>query len=384
MNSARLAAGQLRRRGRPPAPEVRAARRGPSAQSALILTVAVVICAGLAGGQAQAASAGPSPAPCVTSSAVKVSITPNVIGQAQLPATFQTQDQSVPTGSSNPDTYTLDCKNLDQVGTVTVGRQKFVTFTGPGDLSCGQHVYDDQYFAPVIGAPVVRAAVPDQEFFGTFTVSCITANPGTITAAQQPVPITVTGSVFFQDFNSFTVDIDGTPVSSSPTFNGDTMTTVITAQGLACGTHTVTVNEKMGGSGPIIATAPLTVIRCTQPKLTVNPTVVVDGMYTHVTGTGFVPTQPVALTWQTPAGVTLTNCSPTADSAPPLSTDANGAIDTFCFAPPHVIIGAAQIVATQNATQDGIAVTETAAAPVIVEGGSMQPSSGGDELIFRR
>jgi len=374
MTSPRFAAGQLRRRGTARIGEVRAARRGPSAQSALIVTVAVVICAGLAGGQAQAASAGPSLPKCIGALRPNIQISPNVIGQAQLPATFTTTDQFFAASGANYDVFTLDCKPLT-VGSVTEGETNYVTFTGPAGMACGPHYFDDKYFA---GGPT-----PDQEFFGGFTVSCITANPGTITAAQQPAAITVTGSVFFQDFNSFTVDIDGTPVSSSPTFNGDTMTTVITAQGLACGTHTITVNEKMGGSGPLIATAPLTVIRCTQPTLTANPTVVVDGMYTHVTGTGFVPNQPVALTWQTPAGATLTDCSPTADSAPPLSSDAKGAVDTFCFAPPHVVIGAAQIVATQNATQDGIAVTDKAAAPVVVEGGSMQPSSGSDELIFR-
>lgn len=356
---------------------MRAAHRGPSPRSVLIVAVAVVICAGLAGGgQAQAASAGPSVPSCIGVARPNIQISPNVIGQAQLPATFTTNDQFFAASGANHDVFTLDCQPLT-VGSVTAGETNYVTFTGPAGLACGPHYFDDKYFA--------GGTTPDQEFFGGFTVSCITANPSTITAAQQPVPITLTGSVFFQDFNTFTVEVDGTPVvNSNPTFNGDTITTVITATGLACGAHTITVTEKMGGSGPITATATLKVIQCGQPKLTANPAVFVDGTYTHVTGTGFVPGQPVTLAWQTPAGAALTTCSPTADSAPALVADAKGNIDTFCFAPPHEILGAAQIVATQNATQDGIAVTDKAAAPVVIEGGSMQPSSGDDQLIFRR
>lgn len=348
--------------------------RRPPVKAALIVTVMVVICAGLAGNRAQAASAGPSLPACVGVPKPTIQVTPAVIGQAQLPAAFTTDDRYFAGRGSYYDAYTLDCAPL-KVTPVTIGDLTDVSFAGPAGLSCGQHVFDDKYYA--------GGTTPDQEFFGTFTVSCITANPSTIIGMQQPVQITVTGSVFFQDFNSFTVDIDGTQLNSSPTFNGDSMTTTITAQGLACGAHTITVSEKMGGGPPITATAPLTVIRCTQPKLTANPAIVIEGMYTHVTGTGFAPGQPVVLTWQTPAGATLTDCSPTADSAPAPVADANGGIDTFCFAPPHEIIGAAQIVGTQTVTQGGAAAKQQAAAPVVVEGGSMQPSEG-NELIFRR
>lgn len=340
----------------------------------LVVTLAVVICAGLAGGQAQAVSPAASLPGCVGFTTPSVQIAPSVIGQGQLPATFTTTDRYFAGRGGYYDAFTLDCAKLN-VTPVTEGETDYVTFTGPAGLSCGQHVFDDKYYA--------GGTAPDQEFFGTFTVSCITAHPDIIIGTQQPVPITVTGSVFFQDFNSFTVDIDGAPVTASPSFNGDTMSTVITASALACGKHTITVDEKMGGAPPIIATAPLTVVQCTQPKLTANPAVFVDGSYTHVTGTGFAPSQPVALTWQTAAGATLSACSPTADSAPPLVADANGDLDTFCFAPPHEILGAAQIVATQTTTVGPAQSVQHAAAPVVIEGGSMQPSSSGDELIFR-
>ena len=85
--------------------------------------------------------------------------------------------------------------------------------------------------------------------------------------------------------------------------------------------------------------------------------------------------QAVTLTWQTIAGVQLSACSPNADSAPAPTADATGKLDTYCYARPHQVLGAAQIVAVQS--------TELAAAPVVVEGGSMQPSSG-DQFIFRR
>ena len=342
--------------------------------AALISTVLVVICAGLAGGQAQAASPAPNLPSCVDVTKPSVQIFPSVIGQAQLPATFTTTDPYFAGRGGYFDAITLDCAKLS-VTPVLEGESRYVSFIGAASLSCGQHVFDDKYYA--------GGTVPDQETFGTFTVSCITANPDIIIGTRQPVPITLTGSVFPQDFNSFTVDIDGTPLTTSPTFNGDAFTTVITASGLACGKHTITVNDKMGGSPPVIATAPLTVVQCSQPTLTANPAVFVDGSYTHVTGAGFAPGQPVALTWQTVAGATLSVCSPTADSAPSLVADATGNLDTFCYAPPHQILGAAQIVATQTTTVGAVQSVQHAAAPVVIEGGSMQPSSSENEFIFR-
>lgn len=375
-----------------------AARHRPPAQGALIVTVMVVGCAGLVGGQARAAGPGPGAAPradsCVSPTAGSLTISPNVIGQAQLPVTFTTSDAYYPPRGAYYDAYTLDCSPVS-IGTTPSGGTNYVTFVGSSNLSCGPHVFDDKYYA--------GGSTPDQEFAGTFTVSCVSANPSTIISTQQPIPITVTGSTFFQDYNSFTVDIDATPVSTTPTFSGNTFTTVITAQGLSCATHTITVSEKLGGSIPTTATTPL-VVQCPQgggtpppntpstpaqpprragaPKLTVNPAVIADGTLTHVTGTGFNPGVPVTLTWQSPAGTKLFACSADTLTTPPPAADASGKIDVYCLAQPHEALGAEQIVADQTANAQLSA--RHAAAPVVVEDGSMQPSNGDDQLIFRR
>jgi hypothetical protein len=160
---------------------------------------------------------------------------------------------------------------------------------------------------------------------------------------------------------------------------------------LACGSHLLTAT---GASGQVViqaerpaavdpypelpTSATFTVTGCAPPVLAANPSVFDDGTLTHVTGSGFSPGQPVTLTWQDRSGRSVTPCSPTADPAPPPTADASGAIDTFCFAPPHQIFGAAQIMATQTTTRG----TQQAAAPVVVESGSMQPSEG-DQFVFR-
>jgi hypothetical protein len=374
---------------------VAAKRRRPSAAAAAapIVTVLVVIGAGLAGGgQAQAASPGASPSPSPTPTPISpllpcqtpaakagIIITPSTIGQAQLPATF---DPHVRYFNSTLyyDVYTLDCQKADI--TVVGNDVLFVNFTGPSGLSCGQHVFDDTYYA---GSP--RA---DQEFYGTFTVSCITANPGTINSTQEPAQITVAGGPFLtfaQDSsgnNTFTIDIDGKRVAGTPgpppvvSVQG-TINAVIPAQGLSCGAHTVTVNEDMGAGSTIIDTAPLTV-RCT-PAMTANPTVIVDGDLTHVTGTSFNPGAPVTITWQTATGKVLSTCSANALTGKPLNADASGKIDTYCLALPHGEMGAEQIAGDQPAA--GATPAEHATVGVVVEGGSMQPSSG-DQFVFRR
>jgi hypothetical protein len=371
------------------------ARRRSSATAAPIVTVLVVVCAGLAGGgQAQAASPGASPSPiptllpCQTPIAqARITITPSVVGRAQLPATFTTDDRYSAGSGGYKDVYTLDCAAAN-VTPVSVGDFTDASFTGDSTLSCGQHVFDDTYFA---GGPP-----PDQEFYGTFTVSCITANPGTINSTQEPAQITVAGGpflTFVQDAahkNTFTIDIDGTRVAGTPgpppvVGVQGTINTVIAAQGLSCSTHTITVNEDMGVGATITDTAPLTV-QCTQPPpgnptMTANPTVVVDGDLTHVTGTGFTPGAPVTVTWQTTSGTVLYGCSANALTGKPLNADASGKIDTYCLALPHGEMGAEQIAGDQPAA--GQTPAEHATAAVVVEGGSMQPSTG-DQFVFRR
>jgi hypothetical protein len=131
---------------------------------------------------------------------------------------------------------------------------------------------------------------------------------------------------------------------------------------------------------PLPASAAITVAGCAtpppvgRPKIAANPVVITDGTLTHVTGTGFRPGEAVTLEWETTAGAALSQCSPDAVSAPPLSADAQGNIDTYCLAEPHEVLGAVRIVA----------LPAHVAAPVVVEGGSMQPSSSDDQFVFRR
>ena len=238
----------------------------------------------------------------------------------------------------------------------------------------------------------------------------VTPNP--LGTGGGPATFTVTGSGYPPD-RAVILKLDGTQLPFNDTYTDPTgaFTTSITNPALPCGSHQLTATSQppvipqweihsaapstVAATPPIPANTTVTVngAACTTspsasptppqtvppargaPKLAANPTVITDGTLTHVTGSGFAPSQPVTLTWQTPAGATLSGCSPNADSAPPLSADAKGAIDTFCYAVPHEMLGAEQILAVQG--------TARAAAPVVIEGGSMQPSSG-DQFIFRR
>jgi hypothetical protein len=378
VNSARLAAGQLRRRGRPPAPQVRAARR--------LAVVLILIAGGVSHG-------GPAGAAFVRGFFIQVSPVETTPGQ------FNAMDiDAVGTDLGERLSITLQGHEIasGETGTGNPQNGDALVLNGvsipPGVATCGTDTVNLVWIGQVQASTTVHVFCPT-----------VTVTPDPVNSAGGPASFTVTGAGYPAS-RDVALTLDGATNTAlkdvvTDANGGFTESPSVTA--LTCGTHTLTGTA--GSGQPVIqsvqasavdpyptlpASTTFTAIGCGtpsgQPKLTANPAVIVDGMYTHVTGTGFVPNQPVVLTWQTPAGVTLTNCSPTADSAPPLSADGNGAVDTFCFAPPHVIIGAAQIVATQNATQDGIAVTDKAAAPVVVEGGSMQPSSGDDELIFRR
>jgi hypothetical protein len=314
--------------------------------SVLLVATAVVLCGVVPGGRASAASASPgTPQP--------IAISPVIIGSAQLAATFSTDDRYFA-----GDVITLDGGPV----TASADAGGFLTFTAAP--SCGKHTLDDKY--------LINGEL-DQEFAGSFIVSCITATPGAIIGTQEPTSITVNGSIF-PLARQATVEIDGVPAGPPVPVPNGTVNTVITAQGLACGQHAVTVTQTAVRGGTVItATAPLVVTHCA--RLTANPAVVTDGTLTHVMGTGFTPKQAVTLGWQTVAGVQLSACSPNADSAPAPTADAAGNLDMYCYARPHQVLGAAQIVAVQG--------TEHAAAPVVVEGGSMQPSSG-DQFVFRR
>ena len=249
----------------------------------------------------------------------------------------------------------------------------------------------------------------------TVMVYCPTVQvtPNPLSTGGGPATFTVTGSGYPPD-RAVILTLDGTqlPFNNTYTDPNGAITTSVSNPALACGSHRLTMTSQpppiieweihsaapstVDATPPIPASTTITVngVGCAPspspsptppqsvpppshgtPKITANPTVLVDGTLTHVTGSGFVPSQPVTLTWQTLAGAKLSVCSPNADNAPPLTADAKGAIDTFCYAVPHEMLGAEQIVAVQG--------TAHAAAPVVIEGGSMQPSSG-DQFIFRR
>lgn len=329
-------------------------RRRPLPAAALVAVLAA--CAGLApGATARAATA------------VSFLVTPVLIGASQLPADYTTD--YLEDGDGAFDNVFIDGQQIS-FGTNASG---VIVFTA--SPACGQHTLT---IAEVRGSFTRNTT-------GTFFVACITATPGTFTAAQQPAQITVTGGVFAPQV-PVTLQIDGNPAGQATVAAGaTTITATATANGLGCGQHTVTATQlytppqEGATTETVIATAPLTVTQCA--RLTVNPSVMPDGTLTHVTGTGFNPGEQVALTWQDQAGAVLEACSPTAIGASAVTADGSGNIDVFCLAVPHESLGAEQISAAQSATTQMPA--EQVTAPVVVEGGSMQPSTG-DELIFRR
>ena len=376
VTSPRRAAGQLRRRGTSRAAQLRAARR---------LTVVLIL---LVGGISHG---GPAGAALFNGFFIQVSPVESTLGQ------FTTMDISA------------DGTDLGERLTITLqGRQIASGETGTGDprnsdalvlngvaipaglATCGANTVNLVWIGQVQASTTVQVYCPTVQ---------VTPNP--INSAGGPAQFTVTGTGFPQ-LRDVELALDGAGSSFTDVLTDRTgaFTKPTSRPQLACGPHTLTGT---GASGQVViesvrpsavepfptlpASTTFSVTGCAgapgQLKLTANPAVFVEGSYTHVTGTGFVPGQPVTLAWQSPAGAALTACSPTADSAPPLVADAKGSLDTFCFAAPHEILGAAQIVATQTTTQGAAQSTQHAAAPVVIEGGSMQPSSG-EQLIFRR
>lgn len=253
-----------------------------------------------------------------------------------------------------------------------------------GAAACGQNPVTIVYTG---GRTPVTLAAAD------ITVYCptVTVTPNPVNSGGGLAVFTVSGTGYPPD-RTVDLTIDGqTPGFGSAFTDGNgAFSQPAQRPALACGTHRITATgEPPPAIGTVLrsvvdpspslpASTDFTVGGCavaSAPKITANPAVLTDGTLTHLTGTGFAPNQAVSLTWQTVAGAQLAACSPNADSAPALTADAAGKVDTYCYARPHELLGATQIVATQGA--------QHAAAPVVVEGGSMQPSSG-DQFIFRR
>ncbi|HEU5427729.1 MAG TPA: hypothetical protein VFU74_12695 [Actinocrinis sp.] len=376
MTSPRRAAGQLRRRGRSQAAELRAARR--------LAAVLILLAGGVSHG-------GPAGAALFAGFFIQVSPVETTLGQ------FTTMD------------ITADGTDLGERLTITLRGQQIASGeTGTGDPQNSDALVLNGVAVPAglatCGANTVNLVwIGQVQASTTVQVYCPTVKvtPDPINSAGGPAQFTVTGTGY-PPLRDVALALDGAGSSFTGVVTDRTGAFVkpTSRPQLACGPHTLTGT---GASGqPVIesvrpsavepfpvlpASTTFSVTGCAgapgQLKLTANPAVFIEGSYTHVTGTGFVPGQPVTLAWQSPAGATLSACSPTADPAPPPVADAKGDLDTFCFAAPHEILGAAQIAASQTTTQGAVQSTQHAAAPVVIEGGSMQPSSG-EQLIFRR
>ena len=329
-------------------------RRRPASAAALATVLAA--CGGLAqGGAARAAVAS------------SILVTPVLIGASQLPATFTTDYFEDSDGAF--DNVFVDGK---QIPFAANGSGDIVFTAAP---PCGQHT---------LTVEEVRGEFTGNTT-GTFYVVCVTATPGVIATTQQPATITVAGGVF-APLVPVTIRIDGNLAGQvTPARGTMTISTPVTANGLGCGQHTVSATQlytppaEGAATETVVATAPLMVGQCAQ--LTVNPPVMPDGTLTHVTGTGFNPGEQVAITWQGPGGAVAEACSSNAIGGQTAAADGSGNVDVYCLALAHESLGAQQIAAAQAATAQMPA--EQATAPVVVEGGSMQPSTG-DELIFRR
>lgn len=331
------------------------------------------------------------------------------------PALFTLMDIWVNTSweGSNPVLIVLDGREV--ASGLTAGNGSYISGdvpVPPGVVFCGSNEVDLISDGDFIASTSVVVYCPTVE---------VTPNP--LGTGGGPATFTATGAGYPPD-RAVYLKLDGTDVPLNGTFTDSNgiFTTSLSSSALACGAHQLTATSQPqvvpklvrsaapstvdatpdlsasttfivnGGScapsqspsssptpspsAPTSSTPALPPPSRGAPKIAANPTVLTDGTLTHVTGSGFVPNQPVTLTWQTPAGARVSVCSPNADSAPPLKADAKGAIATFCYAVPHEMLGAEQIVATQGSAH--------AAAPIVIEGGSMQPSSGGDQFIFRR
>jgi hypothetical protein len=240
--------------------------------------------------------------------------------------------------------------------------------------------------------PVTLQTATVQAYCPTLAVT-----PNPVPSGGGPATFTVTGTGYQPD-RTVTLNLDGATNSFANEFTDETgrFTATVTRPALACGAHQLVGT---GQTPPVIGIVPRNAVgsddlvpagtsfavaggACTpapppgKPAITANPAVLEDGTFTHVTGSGFAAHQAVVLDWQTVGGAVVDACSPNADAPPTLTADAAGKIDTYCYARPNELLGAAQIGAVQGAAK--------AAAAVVVEGGPMQPSSGGDQLVFRR
>ena len=270
------------------------------------------------------------------------------------------------TGSGNPTTVgQLSAQSDGDLGG---------TFPATGAI-CGTNtvtlVNDSEAGNPVITQLPITAYCPS-----------IQITPTTVGYGSEPATVRLTGSGFV-DSSPVQILIDGHPVGQGTSDATGAVTMPVTVSGLGCtpAPHEVTAQMPPAGAAATVAnsaTAPLTVTGCpasvstAKPAppatLTANPDVVEDGQVTHVTGTGFTPNAPVALSWKPTSGAA-------AQSGPTVTADASGDIDDYLVVMSNDLYVPCDLVATQGTTN--------ASASVLVQGGSMEPSTN-DQLVFRQ
>jgi hypothetical protein len=276
-----------------------------------------------------------------------VSVSPALVGNQQLPATFAVTPENFP----EPSGFTLTVDGTPQA--FTPGAGGTLDFTG--SPSCGAHqVTLSQTFD---GQPISASA--------QITVLCpqIAVTPSSIPLASEPAAVVVTGTQFHAN-QPVSISLNGAVVGSTVTGEDGSFSVPITARGLDCAPHQVTAAEQPAAGGPAFlfsATALLLVTGCTR-SLTVDPAVLEPGQVTRVTGTGFAPGVPVTLTWQLPGGAPLLGTLT-------VTADGTGDISGFFLVMPGDVLGARQVLATQAG--------DTLTAAALVEAGPMQPSPGG-------
>jgi hypothetical protein len=283
-----------------------------------------------------------------------VSVSPSLVGNQQLPATFQVTPQNFP----EPSGFTLTVDGTPQGFTTTPGAD--LDFTG--SPSCGAHQV-------TLSQPFDEQTISAST---SFTVLCpqITLSPASIPLSSEPATVTVTGTQFHAN-QPVSISLDGTTVGSTVTDEDGGFSVPITAQGLDCAAHQVTAAEQAtpGGAAFLFtASASLQVTGC-KLSLAIDPTVLDPGQVTNVTGTGFAPGVPVTLTWQQPGGAPLLG-------GQTITAGADGSIGGFVLVLPGDLTGARQLVATQPG---GLKLTASA----LVEANPMQPVPGG-QLVYRQ
>jgi hypothetical protein len=281
-----------------------------------------------------------------------ISVSPSLVGNQQLPATFAVTPQNFP----EPGGFTLTVDGTPQAFTTTPGGD--LDFTG--SPSCGVHQVT---LSQTFGEQVISATAQ-------ITVLCpqITLTPSSVPLASQPATVTVTGSQFHAN-QPVSISLDGTVVGSTVTDETGSFSLPITAAGLDCAAHQVTAAEQATAGGPAFlfsAIATLQVTGCTL-ALAVDPTVLEPGQLTKVTGTGFAPGTPVTLAWQQPGGTPLLGTAT-------VTAAGDGSVSAFLLVMPGDLTGPRQVVATQGRLK--------LTADALVEAAPMQPSPGG-QLVYR-